>query len=432
MTDRRWSARVPLTIGFLAILTLSLGVGLWAVRTEIAGAVIANGVIEVENERQVVQHPDGGVVEKIRVREGDRVSAGDILIELDGTFLTSELAVIEGQLAEVFARSKRLEAERDGSETIEFDEAPIFATVTKDEVTGLIGGQRALFTARLSRLKLEDQQLARQQSQIGRQIEGFQAQLNAIERQLELIKEELTDVETLFAQGLVQAVRLRELLRIEAELEGEIGALNAQMAEAETRISTLEIEKLRLIDNQREAAITELRDLSVTERELKERSGALVERLGRLQIIAPVSGTVFGSRVFAEQSVVQPAEPVLFIVPDDQPLHVSARIDPVDVDQIYAGQEVALVFSAFSRRETPEGSGSIRLVSADAATDDATGFTFYEAVITIDDAPFVASDGLDLVPGMPVEAYIKTEDRTPLTYLVQPLSVYFSRAFREE
>ena len=141
---------------------------------------------------------------------------------------------------------------------------------------------------------------------------------------------------------------------------------------------------------------------------------------------------MFGSRVFAEQSVVQPAEPVLFIVPDDQPLHVSARIDPVDVDQIYAGQEVALVFSAFSRRETPEGTGSIRLVSADAATDDATGFTFYEAVITIDDAPFVSSDGLDLVPGMPVEAYIKTENRTPLTYLVQPLSVYFSRAFREE
>lgn len=432
MSEHRWSARVPLMIGFLAIVALSLGVGFWAVRTEIAGAVIANGVIEVENERQVVQHPDGGVVEKIRVREGDRVSAGDVLIELDGTFLNSELAVIEGQLAEVFARSARLEAERYGSETMTFADVPTFQTVSQDEVASLMDGQAALFTARLNRLKLEDQQLARQQSQIGRQIDGFRAQLTAIARQLALIKEELADVETLFEQGLVQATRLRELQRAEAELEGQTGALNAQIAEAETRIATLEIEKLRLIDARRETAITELRNLTVNGRELTERRAALVKRLGRLQIIAPVSGTVFGSRVFAEQSVVQAAEPILFIVPDNQPLHVAARIDPVDVDQVYAGQEVALVFSAFNRRETPEGAGSIRRVSADAAVDELSGLTFYEAIIEIEDATPTSSFGLDLLPGMPVEAYIKTDDRTPFSYLVQPIGVYFSRAFRED
>ena len=259
----------------------------------------------------------------------------------------------------------------------------------------LIAGQLSLFEARRNTVLREEDQLRRQQIQITRQIDGFTAQLIAIERQSTLIKEELTDVESLFAQGLVQATRLRELQRADAELAGQIGLLTAQIAEAETRIAALEIEALRLADARRERAIAELRDMAVNERELTERRTALLERLGRLAIVAPVGGTVFGSRVFARQSVIQPAEPVLYIVPNDQPLHVAARIDPVHVDQVYGGQDVALVFSAFSRRTTPEGSGAILRVSADAAVDETTGATYYEAIIGIDDVSVVRVFGAD-------------------------------------
>jgi HlyD family secretion protein len=249
---------------------------------------------------------------------------------------------------------------------------------------------------------------------------------------LELFTGELEDVQSLYDRGLVPVARLLELQRAEAELEGQIGGFVSRIAEAETRISEIELQTLRLADARREEAIGRLRDLAVNKRELLERRASLLERLGRLDIVAPVGGSIFGSRVFAERSVLQPAAPVLYIVPDNQPLHVSARVDPMDVDQVYAGQEVALVFSSFSRRTTPEGSGKIRFISADATMDETTGMTYYEAFVTIDDSTKGELEGLELLPGMPVETYIRTDDRTPLSYLVQPLSVYFSRALREE
>ncbi len=432
MSPKHSTPRLPIIIGYFAAFLLVCGIGYWAIFTQISGAVVATGSIEVESESQVVQHPDGGVIDEILVRNGDSVEAGDVLVRLDGTFLRSELAVIEGQLAEFFARMARLRAERDGETEVRVEEYPALYTQAQSVVEEQLAGQRSLFEARLVSLKREEEQLTKQQGQMRQQIEGLTAQMDAAQRQLVLFQSELKDVETLYEKGLVQVTRLLELRRAEAELEGQVGGFVSRIAEAETRISELELQILRLADARREEAIEQLRDLAFRERELIERRASLTEQLGRLDIVAPVGGTVFGSRVFAERSVLEPAAPVLYIVPRDQPLHVSARIDPIDVDQIYAGQEVALVFSAFKRRTTPEGTGLVRFVSADAATDETTGQTYYEAIVTIDDTAQEALGGLELLPGMPVETFIKTDERTPLTYLIQPLSVYFSRAFREE
>lgn len=432
MNKRQWSARWPLIVGLCAAIILVAGIGVWSVRVEIAGAIVANGTLQVENESQVVQHPDGGVVAEIPARNGDFVEAGDTLVQLDATFLETELSVIEGQLAEIFARKARLHAERDGDENVTFGPRPELTLVSRDRVEEQVAGQASLFEAKFNSMAREKQQIQRQQGQVLDQIEGLRSQLVAVERQLALIRRELRDVDSLVQRGLAQMQRLLALQRSEAELEGRVGALISQIAEAETQISGLELDVLRLDDRRREEAITQLRDLEVNERELTERRIALVERLGRLKIVAPVSGIVFGSTVFAERAVVRAAEPLLYLVPNNQPLHVSARIDPVDVDQIYPGQEVALVFSAFSRRTTPEGSGSISIVSADATTDEMTGMPYYEATVVIDDQSMASLDGLELLPGMPVETYIRTDDRTPLSYFLQPLSVYFARAFREE
>jgi HlyD family type I secretion membrane fusion protein len=275
-------------------------------------------------------------------------------------------------------------------------------------------------------------QLVEQQSQIERQIEGMEAQLTALRRQRELLSQELSDVQTLLDRGLIEGTRLSELQREDARLLGEVGNLLAMVAEAETRISGLAIESLRLQDRRREDAITQLRDLGFSQIELQERRLSLRERIARLDVKAPVSGVVFASRVVAEQSVVQPAEPMMFIVPGDQPLQVSARIDPIDIDQVFPGQDVSLMFTTFNARTTPEITGIVQRVSADAETDEATGLTFYQAIVVPDEATLAGMPDLALLPGMPVETFLKTEERTPLTYLTQPLMVYFQRAFREE
>lgn len=432
MPDRRWSARFPLLVGSMSAVFLVGGMGYWAVETEIAGAVVATGVLQVENESQVVQHPDGGVIEKILVRDGDVVSAGDILFILDDVFLRTELSVVEGQQAEIFVRKARFRAERDNLQQMSYPETPSFQMISAETIEDQKVGQLSLFDARIESIERNKLQILRQQRQVQDKIDSLRSQVVALGKQTDLINREIDDLKSLVDRGLAQMPRLLELQRTAAELEGREGSLRGQIAESQTRISTLELDSLRLQDERREEAIAQLRDLEVNERELKEQRIALLERLGRLTIVAPVDGIVFGSQVFAERAVIRSADPLLFLVPNDQPLHVSAKIEPTDVDQVYPGQEVALVFSSFSRRTTPEGAGVITVVSADAAADEVTGMPFYESTVRIDDATLNALDGLELLPGMPVETYIKTDMRTPMSYLVQPLAVYFKRAFREQ
>lgn len=426
-----WSAKLPLSVGYISVLLLVGALGAWSVGTEIAGAIVAPGVVRVASERQVVQHPDGGVVGAILARDGDRVKAEDILISLDGTFLRSELGVVERQLAEIFARKALFVADRDDAETLEFPDEPTFSNIGKEEIAEQMEGQRNLFAARRASLAQERRQIKEQQTQIQHQIEGLDAQLEAQKQQLALIRRELTDVQSLFDQGLVQVSRLLGLQRQEVALNGETGRLISAIAEARTRIAELEVTNLKLTDQRREDAISRLRDMQYKEIELAERQISLGERLTRLDVRAPMSGVVFGSHVVALHSVIRPAEPMMYLVPGDEPLQISARIRPTDVEEVMAGQDVVLMFTTFNRRTTPEIPGRLLRVSPDVATDERTGESFYEAILIPDQAALDAVPGLRPIPGMPVEAFLKTRNRTPLSYLVQPLAVYFYRAFRE-
>jgi HlyD family type I secretion membrane fusion protein len=430
MSQQSWGAKLPLSLGFTSVFLLVGGIGVWSVQTQIAGAVVAAGKVQVESRSQVIQHQEGGVVGEILATDGDKVSAGDVLMRLDGTFLNSELAIIEQQLVEIFARRARLEAERDDADDFSFEDPPAFIIVEIITVEEQLAGQKNLFEARKSSLVRELEQLSEQQTQIERQIEGIEAQQVSFERQFELIEQELEDVESLFAKGLVEATRVLALQREQARLEGEIGRLISSIAESAVRISTISTEALRITDARRETAITELRDIQLSEMELMERRLSLIERLSRLDIRAPVNGIVFDSRVLAAQAVISPAEPITFIVPGDQPLQVSARIDPNDIEQVYPGQDVRLMFTTFSRRTTPEVEGKVVRVAADTQIDEVTGLSYYEAIMLPDAQVLASLENVELLPGMPVQAFLKTEDRTPLSYLTQPLTVYFQRAFR--
>ncbi|SIO59687.1 HlyD family secretion protein [Rhodovulum sp. ES.010] len=342
------------------------------------------------------------------------------------------MAIVERQLFEIEVRKARLMAERDGVETLDIGEVSGFDNLDPDWIRGQIEGQKSLFVARRAALAQELEQIDEQKTQIENQIEGSKAQIAALERQLGLVERELTDKETLFAQNLVPVGQVLALQRDEAGLEGDIGRLTSQVAESRARISELSVQALRLAESRREEAITQLRDLQYSEIELEERRLSLIEQLSRLDVRSPTDGVVFGSSIFAVRAVVQPAEPMMYVVPGGQALLVSARIETTDIDQVFPGQPVFLRLTTFDARTTPEVPGEVLRISADALTDEATKQTYYEAVILPDTSVLEDMPGVELLPGMPAEAFLRTRDRTPLSYLLRPIAVYFERAFREE
>ncbi|SLN65020.1 Type I secretion system membrane fusion protein PrsE [Pseudoruegeria aquimaris] len=430
--NKPWSPRGALIVGFIAVFVLVGGFGYWAARSQIAGAIIASGQIQVDQNQQIVQHPDGGVVEEIFVEEGDLVQAGDLLIRLESRELRSDLAVVEGQLYEIMARRARYTAERDGASDVVFDLELVEAAVAQPSVKDVMEGQARLFAARALTLEKEVEQLQKRSAQIQSQINGITAQQTALTRQLELIGEELEDQQELLEKGLAQAPRVLSLQREQARLLGTVGELEAAKAEAEGRITEIEIAVLKLGVQRREEAITQLRNLQFQELELREQRAKLRERLSRLDIRAPVSGVVLSKSVSVKRAVIRPAEPILSLVPQDRPLVISAQVSPIHVDEIYAGQEVFVRFTALDTRNTPELIGRVVRVSPDAFVDETSRQSYYLSEIELlegetDKLP----EGTVLVPGMPVEAYMRTRDRTPMAYLVKPLADYFNRAFRE-
>ncbi|MCV6598723.1 MAG: HlyD family type I secretion periplasmic adaptor subunit [Mangrovicoccus sp.] len=430
--DAIFSPRRALTIGSIVLLLLVGGFGSWAVFTEIAGAIIAPGQIEVDQNRQVIQHPDGGVVSEIVVDDGDRVEVGDVLIRLDDTLLKSKLAITENQLYELMARRGRLEAERDEREKLDFDLAVLEAAAENGEVAGLVAGQERLFQARLETLQKEAEQLDKRRGQIGNQVDGIIAQQSALDTQLGFIREELSDQQRLLAQGLSQKPRILSLQREEARLSGTLGELQAQEAESAGRMTEIDIQILKLRSDRREEAITQLRDIKYRELELAEERRSLIEQLSRLDMRAPVSGVVYGLKVFAPRSVIRAADPVLYLIPQDRPLVIAAEVEPIHIDQVYPGQGVRLRFSALDARTTPELDGTVTYVSADALVDEQQGYSFYRAEVQLEeDEISKLPDDAVLLPGMPVEAFLRTDDRTPLAYLLKPLADYFTKAFRE-
>ena len=426
-----WSARRHIIIGFLSLALLVGGFGGWGMMTEIAGAIVTSGQLEVERNRQVVQHPDGGVVAEIAVKEGDTVKAGDLLLRLDGAMLESELAIVEGQLFEIMARRARLTAERDdAAEMIIGPELQAMAA-ERPEVAEQLDGQQRLFVARLDTLARQTEQSGEQRKQIESQIEGIDAQAVALGEQVALIIRELSDQQALLDKGLAQASRVLALQREESRLKGQVGELAATRGQALERITEIKIDVLRLAATRREEASTQLRDIGSQELELAERRRALTEQILRLVVRAPVSGIVLGMQVNTPRSVLRPADPVLYIIPQDRPLVITSQVPTIHVDQVHPGQEVELVFSAFSTRTTPHLKGKVESVSADAFRNEQTGQSFYRAEIVLEPGEQDKLEGLTLVPGMPVEAFIKTDDRTPLAYLVKPFTDYFTHAFRE-
>ncbi|MEM6422355.1 MAG: HlyD family type I secretion periplasmic adaptor subunit, partial [Pseudomonadota bacterium] len=332
-----WGGSGYALFGVVCVVVLAVGFGGWGLTATLAGAVVSQGQLRVEVRRQVVQHPEGGIVGEIKARDGDVVEAGSVMVMLDGTRLESELAALEGQLFEMIARRGRLEAEQADREEITFDPELMAVAAERPTVQALVDGQLSLFHARHSSVNRELRVYAERQAQVDQQIVGVESELTSLVRQKELAQEELGDMKSLAEKGLARMDRVMALEREAARLLGSEGRQIARRAELKGQIAELEEEVLRLEASRREEAITELRELGFRELELKERRIQLQDQLSRLAIRAPRSGVVYDMQVVALKSVIRPADPILYIIPTDSGLLVEARVEPQNVDEVYVG-----------------------------------------------------------------------------------------------
>ncbi|RWR04519.1 HlyD family type I secretion periplasmic adaptor subunit [Paenirhodobacter populi] len=424
------SAKTPIIAGLMTLAVLVFGFGGWGAFASIMGAVIATGRVEVQDQRRIVQHPDGGVVDRVLVREGDAVTAGQVMLVLDGDRLRAELAMAEAQYYEILARSGRLEAERDGS-AITFRPELTERAARDAPVAALMRGQEGLFTARAATLAGQRAQLGERITQVESQITGLDAQIAALERQSALIAQEVSDKRRLLDLGLVPSATVMALDREAARLDGERGSLIAAQAEAHGRIVETRLEILALDSRRREDATKELRDLGLQELQLTEQRTVLREQISRLEVRAPVAGLVHGLQVAGPRAVLRAADTVAYVVPQDRPLIVAARVSPGDVDNVHPGQAATLRFTAFSSRTTPELTGRVTLVSADSFEDAETRQSYFRAEVTIDPEEMRKLGAAQVLPGMPVEVMLTTGARPAMTYLLKPVTDYFARAFRE-
>lgn len=418
-------------LGLAVVVLLLGGMTSWAVATKLAGAVIAPGTLVVENNVKKVQHPTGGVVKELRVKDGDKVAAGDLLILLDGTQASASLAIILGGLDELAARKARLEAESEGTGQVAFP-AELAARAGEPGLKKILSGEQTLFVLRKAERAGQKRLLRERIAQLGQEVDGFTGQAQAKEREIVLVAKELEGTRQLYQQGLMTLARLTDLERSAARLDGEKAQLVASIAQARGRIAEMELEIIQIDQKLRSEVGEQLADLRTKLAELEERRTAARDQLDRLTITAPQSGTVHELAVHTIGGVVRAAESLMLIIPSATALAVDARIMPAEVDRVHPGQKVALRFSTFNQQMTPEIDGTLVRVSADVTQDERTGHSYYTARIDIPADQLDRLGMVKLLPGMPVETFIATEERTVLSYLLKPLSDQVMHTFRQE
>jgi HlyD family secretion protein len=427
----RRSMRRHIVAAIVVVSVLIVGVGGWGATTVISGAVVASGSLVVDSNVKKVQHLTGGIVGELRVRDGDRVRAGDIVVRLDETVTRANLAIITKGLNELMARKARLESERDGSDTITFP-AQLFAGADDSDRAAAMDSERKLFNLRKTARSGQKAQLQERIAQLQEEISGLTAQQGAKTKEIGLIERELAGVRELWKQNLVQLNRLTALEREATRLDGERGQLIAAAAQAKGKIAETALQILQIDQDIASDVAKELREVDGKIGEFIERKVAAEDQLKRIDVRAPQDGTVFQLAVHTVGGVITASDPIMLIVPEADNLSVEAKVNPQDIDQLQLNQKAILRFTTFNARITPEIEGIVTRISADTSTDQRTGQSYYTVRIALAVDQVERLGDVKLLPGMPVEAFVQTGDRTMLSYLMKPLHDQFVRAFREK
>lgn len=426
------SAIRRLTLFALAAIVLLVGVlGGLAATVRLQGAVIAAGTLVVDSYVKPVQHQKGGTVGEVFVKNGDRVQAGQILVHLDDTETRANLAIVSKRLKELAARTARLSAERDSSETIVFPEK-LLKERGVVEVAAMLDGEQRLFNDRRSSKVGRKAQLTERVRQLSKEAEGLTAQQDGKRQAIAIINKELASLQPLLDQGIIPATRVYALQRDAADLTGGLGSLIASAAETNGKIAETQLQIIQVDDDQRTEVSDQLRQAESEIGEYSERLVAAEDELRHIDIRAPQAGIIHQLAVHAPGAVVTPGEAIMQIVPDADALTPEVKLSPQDIDQVVVGQQVTLRFSAFSQRTTPELNGRVTKIAADLTTDQRTGQSYYSLRVFVPETEWARLGNLTPVAGMPVEAFVQTGERTALAYLVKPLTDQAARAFKEE
>ena len=416
--------------GALRVLLISAGIGGgWATLVPLSGAVVLPGALVVESSVKKIQHPNGGVVAAIDVRDGMHVQAGALLLSLDETQVRASGQVIANGLDQVRVRIARLIAERDG-DTLRVP--PSLAPREQDPALAqLIASEKALFAARASTRRGQKELLQSNIKQFGEQIAGLEAQEKSKGEQLEIIAREMKGVQELYAKGLVPLTRLTALQREQARLEGERGQMTSSLAETRAKIGQAQLQIVQIDQDFRSEVMKDLREAQDREAEFSQKNIAAQDQLRHIEIRAPTSGTVHELAVHTVGGVIKPGDVIMEIVPDTDALEIEARLPPNEIDQVRSQQTASLRFSAFNQRTTPQVEGVVSYVSADLSRDAQTNASYYSLRVTLSGAERRRLDGFTLVSGMPVEVFVRSGSRTMMSYLFKPITDQLHRMFNE-
>ncbi len=423
-------ARRIVRAGLAVIGVLVFVIGGWLAFAPLSGAVIAPGYLRVDTYRKTVQHQEGGIVSEILVREGQVVKAGEPLLILGDVRVSAGFESNRTQLDGELARQGRLQAERDLTTAVRFSDS--LAKRSKEaRVAELMQRESALFRVRRSVLDSQVQLLRSQAGETRGEIAALESEIKADDTSIRLQQEELDANEQLIAQGFISRAHVLGLKRNVADYESRRGQNMAELAKARQKISELELRILGLRNTYMQQAADELKDNTAKVFDLEERMRASQDASDRQTVTAPVAGSVVDLKVTTVGFTVGPREPMMDIVPANPDLIVEARIRPEDINNVSQGASADVRLTSFKQRLVPVVAGKVSYVSADRLTERQTGAPYYAAYIRIDPASLAAAGNLHLQAGMPAEVYVRTASRTPLLYLLDPVTGYIRKAMRE-
>lgn len=427
--DPQEGLRRSFRMGLITIGLLVFGLFALAGLIGTQGAVVGVGEVTVASRVKKIAHPTGGVIATVNVHEGQRVKKGDILMRLDDTVSGTSASATGDTFEQLTAAAARLTAERDGLSTIRFPPT-LTANPTPAKREAMAEAQR-LFELRRGARGNELAQINERVRQTQQQISSLQAQMTAAQKQADLVKPELEGLRSLRDRQLVTVNRLNQVERTAVDLQGAVASYGAQIAQARARIAEIRQSGIQLTQDARTQAGQELVDVQARLNDSRIRSASASDAYNRSLVRAPYDGVVEKMAYTTVGGVVPPMETIMEIVPTQDALSIEAKVSPYDIDQLSVGQPATLRFSAFNAQTTPQLNGKLEHISSERVTEERTGQSYYKVTVAVSEKERKRLGKLKLVPGMPVEVFIQTRERSLLSYITKPLRDQFTRAFRE-
>jgi HlyD family type I secretion membrane fusion protein len=402
----------------------------WAALAPLDSAVVAQGILVVETHRKTIQHLEGGIVRTIYVKEGQRVGAGQALVQLDDTEPKASLDLIRGEADALAAQEARLEAERDNVDKIDFPK-DLLARKDDPKVAEALRGEQSTFDTHRATLTKQQAIYNQRINENKRIVAGLQNQQTSVEEQSSLIRQESESVQQLYNKGLSTLPRLLQLKRQAADLTGQHGQVSEKIAQVNLDSGEDELQIVNLRNQFMNDVVKDLRDVQTRRFQAMDRMNAAKDIVARLRITTPVAGKVVNLGVHSKGAVIRPGDPVMEIVPVEDQLDVEAHVRPEDADNVHVGMSAKVNLGAYNQRRLPMITGTVKNVSADRLVDQHSNQAYFAVMVSVDRSQLRNYPEIKLIPGMPVEVSLDTGSRTALEYFIEPITSVFRRGMRE-